>query len=132
MDRQQYEHAKWLSFMRMLQHPYWTPNPLAWQAGHIGLAHFALDGRVGLFNLCWLMLQCKHPPGIEVYDSANLNWVITQSGGAILKGKSLEHHAAVRTLYEFHMLVKPYATGRDFPMGTPWTKLATYSERSLA
>jgi hypothetical protein len=123
-------------FRRALLTPYWCKSPHRWIDKGIGIGHFALDARPGLFNLSWLMLQRQEPPPAEVYQNTDLRWVITLSGGTMLEGKSLMHHAAMQTERGFHAVIRRYASGRrfvlDIPGAVPWHTLTKFATRSLA
>jgi hypothetical protein len=110
-------------------------SPLAWTTENpgVGLAHMALEGQVGTFNLCWLMLQRKEPPPLQVYHGTNMRWVIMLSGGVYIEGRSLLHHAAMRSLRDFSQLILPHTHNRiDYPGGVPWAMLGRIAQGVLA
>jgi hypothetical protein len=116
--------------MRVIEKPYWCRgSPLAWQVDGIGLAQFALEGRVGMFNLCWMMLQRDTPPAKAItYSHTNLRWVILLSGGVFIEGRSLEHHASMLHFEHFRFLMYRWITKNhknpvDFPGSVPWKLL---------
>jgi hypothetical protein len=116
-------------YMRALENPYWCEgSPLKWQADGIGLSHFALEGRVGLFNLCWLVTRRTTPPPAKVYRYTKLAWVIQLAGGLYVQGRSLEHHASILTLPEFKSMMcvyikKVHPNPVDLVGGIPWATL---------
>lgn len=93
-------------FKRVLLTPYWVEDPTAWATQGAGIAFFANDGRVGMFNLALLVLDCEAPPPLPVYQQRDLAWVIQSSPMIGLGGMTLEHHAAVKTLPDFCRLLK--------------------------
>lgn len=91
---------------RVLLHPCWVPDPTAWKSGAAGIAFFAEEGRAGMFNLALLIVDCELPPPEKVYRERNLSWVITQAPMTLLDGRTLEAHAALRTLPDFCRVLK--------------------------
>jgi hypothetical protein len=64
-------------FLARVVNPHWVHDPLSWQVDKLGIAHFAMDGKVGLFNLSWWLLDLPAPPktakGYEaIMNSANV------------------------------------------------------------
>lgn len=122
-------------YMRALSDPYWCRgSPLRWEVGGMGIAHLAMEGLVGQFNLSYLMLQKNHPPASQlVYRSTDLRWVLMLSGGTFIAGRSLEHHASIKSLQDFSKLVLPYTHNRtDFPGSVPWGTLGRLLKGVLA
>jgi hypothetical protein len=117
--------------MRSLRAPYWCKgSPLRWADGGIGLAHLATEGRVGLFNLGWLMLQREQPPSAVVYRNTDLRWVIVQAGGMFIEKRSLEEHAAFKTEQQFHRMVLRFTSGSipvNIPGHVPWATLREFA-----
>lgn len=109
---------------------YWCGgSPLNWttEDPRIGLALFAQDGRVGMFNLCWWMLQRSEPPPTRAYYHSNLQWVIMRADAVILQGQSLVTHASFKSLQDFKSVILRYTGGRsviDRPGDVPWATLA--------
>lgn len=111
-------------------------SPLAWTTENpgVGIGHMALEGQVGTFNLCWLMLQRTEPPPLSVYQNTNMMWAIMLSGQIYMQGRSLLEHASFKTLDEFNAMVLSYSKRRvlvDIPNGVPWGTLKQIAERSF-
>lgn len=102
-------------FRQAVVAPHWCEgSPLAWVTPHrFGIAHFARDGRVGLFNLAWLVVGHRTPPKDDMaYANAPVMWVIKQAPSIMYKGRTLEDHAALHTLQSFKALVRPLRSSR--------------------
>lgn len=119
-------------FMRVLEKPYWCAgSPLEWHVDGAGFAHYAMDGRVGMFNLCWFVFQRQTPPKLrETYANAKerFKWVIALGDRTMIDGKSLTHHAAMLPYESFRCVVyrhisKSFTRPVDFPGSVPWKTL---------
>lgn len=117
---------KYTDYMRSLEKPYWCRgSPLKWQVDGIGIARFAQEGQVGLFNLSYYVLQRSTPPQSQmVYRQTNLCWVIMLAGNTRIGKFTLEEHAAFKTLQEFSSMLLPAVRGRRvIENGVPWDAL---------
>lgn len=98
----------WNRFRRIVVTPYWCEgSPLAWSVdAQIGIAHFALNGDVGKFNLSWWLLNRKAPPlDARVYETTPIQWVILKAPGIRFGPDSLTDIAARATLKEWKWFV---------------------------
>jgi hypothetical protein len=111
-------------------------SPLAWTTENpgIGLNYAALDGQVGRFNLCWLMLQRTEPPPLKVYQQTDMRWVVMMSGQVHIDRRTLLEHASFKTLDEFNALIVDYSKRPGIVMVdtyVPWRTLLNIAERSF-
>jgi hypothetical protein len=83
--------------------PYWCAgDPGDWQCRQGGIAQFAIDGRVGIFNLSWWFLNRTTPPRvISDYRHPGVVWAILQAHSVKVAGRSVEHIAAFHPQHEF-------------------------------
>lgn len=97
----------WNQFYRKVVTPYWCAgSPLDWQVDGRGLAHFAMDGRVGVFNLAWWLLgRAKPPTYVAAYTGGNLQWVLMYATQVKCGGLTLADRAAMCTLREWQTLI---------------------------
>lgn len=115
--------------------PYWTSvHPLRWVTPEgIGLAHFALEGHVGMFNVCWWMLGCNAPPQARVYKETNLMWAITLGQVVQLRpGLTINDCAAMMTAPEWVRLLAsqvPRLGGQLYRQGMTPQQLAALCRR---
>lgn len=115
-------------FKRQIEHPYWcVGSPLKWTTPEsIGIAQFAQDGKVGLFNLAWWLVNRREPPPVEVYRNTNIMWAILVAPTVTVARYSLEHHASLMTQREFCELVRdagPSLRTRVEKQGMQWGTL---------
>lgn len=118
---------------RKLLTPWWVKDPLAWKAGEAGIAHLAMDGQVGKFNLCFWLLSSVHPVPEARYAATNLRWALIVAPSVSMAGATVEKHAATLTRTEFSKLVlaqRPAAKYEKFGMTfADLTKAAQFGVR---
>lgn len=97
-------------FWRTLVTPHWCEgSPLRWTTPeNVGIARFAEDGKVGLFNLSWWLIGRKEPPPASVYRNTNLMWAIMNAPRIWFNGRSLVDHAAYCTHTQFNNIFLNY------------------------
>jgi len=95
-------------FKRKIVAPYWCEgSPLRWKTPQgIGIAHFALAGQVGSFNLSWWLLNRREPPSVQAYRNTNIRWVILVAPTVLVSGRSLTDHAAMMVQDEFQQMMR--------------------------
>lgn len=84
-------------FRRVVVNPFWAKSPKDWA----GIVTYANHGRVGMFNLAWLMVNTEVPPAPGVYRSRDLDWVATHAEKMTVGGCTLERQAAFLPLWAF-------------------------------
>lgn len=89
-------------FRRVVVHPFWTLHPQDWS----GIAVYAKHGRVGMFNLSWLMVNTNTPPAPVVYHQRDLVWIEQHAEKMQVGGCSLERQAAFLPLWAFCDVLK--------------------------
>ncbi len=106
------------TYRRRLIYPYWDAWPTTWldRASGRGIAVFALEGRVGLFNLGWLAVNTQAPPPLQGYLQTSLLWVIQNAGIRKLGRQTLEELAAMWTLKEFVEILNKHPHTAADPM----------------
>lgn len=95
---------------RTLLHPYWVRDPLKWEvpSANVGIAFFAREGRVGMFNLALLMVDTPEPPPSIVYSQRPLSWIIRYSSTVKIGPRTLEAHASYLELPDFCYLLNSH------------------------
>lgn len=100
------EQSAWQRAHRSMVAPYWCQgSPLEWHSGEVGIAHLAMNGRVGTFNLSWWLLDRLTPPLSQAYREINHSWVHFYAPSVKINGRTLEEHAALSTLGQWNQLV---------------------------
>lgn len=99
----------WNRFRRQAVTPYWCQgDPLAWwdKEASIGIAHLAMKGEVGHFNLAWWFMARTYPPSdAKVYANTPLGWVILHAPTVLVSGSPLTEWASRIELREWNVLV---------------------------
>jgi hypothetical protein len=90
--------------------PYWCPgDPCAWRVNGSGIGNFALDGKVGKFNLAWWFLNLPTPPTeLKGFQHAGVTWTIFQSATRTMHGRTVEELASFNDQQRFHELVRQF------------------------
>jgi hypothetical protein len=114
-------------FRKQVVHPYWCAgSPLAWETPNkVGIAFFAAEQKVGMFNICWWVVGRANPPLLDdVYKRANLWWAIKEAPTIKINGCTLDHHAAMRTRRGFeHLLLAAGPKAGYERRGMTWEQL---------
>lgn len=105
-------------YLRALAEPHWVADPLQWEAGNVGIAFLARGGRVGMFNICLLMLDSPEPPPKLLYTQAGIGWALQNAERCELGPRTLEQHAALRTLPDFCMVLQKHPVTKHSKMLT--------------
>lgn len=122
------------TFRHRVLHPWWTPHPLVWTLPNApGISAFALDGKVGLFNLCWWLLDSPRPPGPAAYKAAGLNWAILTAPTLKLHGVTLTELASFKTQAEFSELLLNASrrSGKFEQHGVTWERLTSLAFKGV-
>lgn len=97
----------WNRFRRTAVEPWWCGgSPLVWQASNTGLAHYAMQCKVGKFNLSWWLLGHTQPPqDAEAYRQINHAWVNFVAPTVWVGEQTLVDIAAMRPLRDWQRFV---------------------------
>lgn len=91
---------------RRVVHPYWVYDPLLWETRTEGIANFAREGKVGMFNLCWWVLGQTEPSTVVYAGNLRLMWCILDAPKIRVRGKPLLDITAMLTERQFNQIAR--------------------------